>query len=170
MMAPFTLNKGALLNRSLYRYQATPKVVCGRFLLKTEWTFQRHNHERVVLDVLDEFSTKGICSHLFVNSDSSWMKRSCRGHRFMNDDFSHPSFERNIRKAENARGGTRGYCRDCQTYYTIRIDKDAAIVCAYYDLGGTESPLSSLWEAHSERHRWVRKRNAPRVAKDLFEL
>ncbi|KAK1853514.1 f-box domain containing protein [Colletotrichum chrysophilum] len=169
MMAPFTLRKGALMNRSLHRYQATPKVVNGRFLLKTEWTFQRHNYERVVLDVLDEFCAGGICSHLFVSPDWSWMKRICRGNRLNYSYFSDISFERNIRKAENARKETRGYCRNCHTYYTIRIDKDAAIVCAYCDLGGSGN-VRSLWEAHSKEYRWVRKPGPPRATKDLFEL
>ncbi|KAL3304774.1 hypothetical protein RB213_015706 [Colletotrichum asianum] len=168
-MAPFTLKKGALMNRSLHRYQATPKVVNGRFLLKTEWMFQRHNYERVVLDVLDEFCAGGVCSHLFVSPDWSWMKRICRGNRLNYSYFSDISFERNIRKAENARKETRGYCRDCHTYYMIRIDKDAAIVCAYHDLGGSGN-VRSLWEAHSKEYRWVRKSGPPRATKDLFEL
>ncbi|KAE9572591.1 hypothetical protein CGMCC3_g11174 [Colletotrichum fructicola] len=136
-MAPFTLSEAALPNRSLFYYQATPKVVSGRFLLKTEWYFWRHKYQlQVACNVAAEFCPRGICPHLFVP----------------NYDFpGDSSFHNNINKTCTSTEEIQDYCHFCPTYYTIQADGDAARVCAYYDFDAQEHPMNKFWAAHTTK-------------------
>ncbi|EQB44468.1 hypothetical protein CGLO_16788 [Colletotrichum gloeosporioides Cg-14] len=153
-MAPFTLSQAALPNRSLFYYQATPKVVSGRFLSKTEWYFWRHKYRaRVACNVADEFSPRGICPHLFVKEARAW------GDLFWED----------INKADESTEEIQGYCRKCPTYYTIQTEGDAARVRAYYDFGAQEHPVNRFWAAHTTQSVRLRRYIDPWKIKYAFD-
>ncbi|KAL7791467.1 hypothetical protein V8C37DRAFT_417031 [Trichoderma ceciliae] len=116
----------------------TPRVVDGRFLLKSIFEYRRTSRSISREIVVHEF----VCQHqsLFPERDHIWLedplfKALLNFHRAVEGAFNRPGHE------------MRGHCPHCFTDFSVTASAKSIRISVWQDLGTESSPLDPVWQA-----------------------
>ncbi|TFB01474.1 hypothetical protein CCMA1212_006401 [Trichoderma ghanense] len=145
-------------------FSAHPKVVDGRFLVKTTFDF-REGHDKVRREYL---GTVGLCGHQLIQASDV---QGWRGQLSDSHNDLHPLYALLVAaRAAFQKPGTEfcGRCEFCGTDFSVEASPERVTVRAWKDFGPEGTTYDPYWRSHASRV--FSTRTACRMAGSIREL